>query len=805
MFRRALSFLLSISITLIPGPRAARAAVDAQTLGDTFSGGRETGGAGVMASGLESFKADLFTGSASHAIAIAVPPGTAGMEPSFALAYRSSAGNGWVGAGWSLGVPAIARSTRLGVPRYVDDPADPARDGFVFGEDSLVEVAGVGYATEIESYARVRRMNPGAADEWWEVTRRDGRVLNFGDTPDTRVEKSPSRIFAWLLRTETDTHGNGIVYEYDRSTDPGSAHLARVTYTTHAGETAMASREVRFVLESHARPDPLVSYQAGFAQPLTRRLAQITVSFDGALVRRYDLAYETSASGRSLLRTVRMIGRDGVTEAPAQTFTYQTFTTAFEPPTNWSNPSAADNYVAIRPARPTGNAEHALLDLTGDGLPDRVTRDKTNDLLWKVYPNRGDGTGFAGSPTPWSNPSAAETTTNRAIRRLSGSGDVLAEVIDLDGDGRPDRVTSAPGGDKLNLRFFRNTGTGFAAGVNWPDAANLGLVRKVNTFSNGFEVTADLLDMNGDGKPDRVRTQSAAGWLVYLNTGAGFAATPILWSVPARLHEAIIEDKTGTRADVFDLNGDGLPDRVLGDDTSAPSWTVHFGNGGGFETIGVAWANPSWSISEGQGTRIRDPDGSGNLRVTVADMNGDGLVDRVVSNKVAGTFTVWPNTGLGFSQDAWTWQNPSAAENHPQVIDVENGVTVADLIDLDGDLLPDRLTSAGSQSPWKIYYSNSSPGALSAAKPDLLARVDNGLGGSIRLAYASSARLRDAAGNPLSPSLPSPALVLASSTLDDGRGNESTTTYTYGGGLYDAPSRLRKKGVETRISSFHAW
>ena len=55
--------------------------------------------------------------------------------------------------------------------------ADPARDQFVFGEDPLVEIPGSGYATEIESYARVRRMNPGASDEWWEVTRRDGRVV----------------------------------------------------------------------------------------------------------------------------------------------------------------------------------------------------------------------------------------------------------------------------------------------------------------------------------------------------------------------------------------------------------------------------------------------------------------------------------------------------------------------------------------------------------------------------------------------------------------------------------------------------
>jgi hypothetical protein len=59
-------------------------------------------------------KADtmLFTGAATAAIPIDVPPGKAGIAPKIALTYNSYQPNGWIGVGWTLDMGSIQRATK---------------------------------------------------------------------------------------------------------------------------------------------------------------------------------------------------------------------------------------------------------------------------------------------------------------------------------------------------------------------------------------------------------------------------------------------------------------------------------------------------------------------------------------------------------------------------------------------------------------------------------------------------------------------------------------------------------------------
>ncbi|MBC7172689.1 MAG: hypothetical protein H5U40_09695, partial [Polyangiaceae bacterium] len=57
-------------------------------------------------------------GDASVQYPLVVPPGRRGAQPGLALTYSSSAGNGWVGVGWDVGISSISVDTRFGAPRY---------------------------------------------------------------------------------------------------------------------------------------------------------------------------------------------------------------------------------------------------------------------------------------------------------------------------------------------------------------------------------------------------------------------------------------------------------------------------------------------------------------------------------------------------------------------------------------------------------------------------------------------------------------------------------------------------------------
>src|SRR5215510_13672870 len=71
-------------------------------------------GAGSIEGLGESFEPQLNTGSSGYGIAIAVPPGRAGLQPKVHLAYNSNLGNSAVGLGWSLDLPMIKRQTDKG-------------------------------------------------------------------------------------------------------------------------------------------------------------------------------------------------------------------------------------------------------------------------------------------------------------------------------------------------------------------------------------------------------------------------------------------------------------------------------------------------------------------------------------------------------------------------------------------------------------------------------------------------------------------------------------------------------------------
>jgi hypothetical protein len=218
-------------------------------------------GGGAIRSIGEKFTANAMTGTGGLTIPLAISPGRSGFGPEIALHYDSGAGNGPVGTGWSLGLPAITRKTDKGVPRYAAD----VEDTFVLaGAEDLVPVlvlrdgewgrhcesrtvAGTRYTVHryrprIEGpYARIERWTAErTSDVHWRSISRDNVTTLYGQDPASRVTDPADsrRVFSWLVCESRDQAGNTVRYEYKAEdgagVDTGASHERNRTAATRA-------------------------------------------------------------------------------------------------------------------------------------------------------------------------------------------------------------------------------------------------------------------------------------------------------------------------------------------------------------------------------------------------------------------------------------------------------------------------------------------------------------------------------------------------------------------------------------------
>ncbi|MBL0072417.1 MAG: T9SS type A sorting domain-containing protein [Bacteroidetes bacterium] len=226
--------------------------------------------------------------------------------------------------------------------------------------------------------------------------------------------------------------------------------------------------------------------------------------------------------------------------------------------------------------------------------------------------------------------------------------------------------------------------------------------------------TWEMIDMNGDQKPDLVVTSAGVGgsggpvqfgagtnpfWKVYLNTGSGISTSVINWTTPiggtvsSGYYRAFGPPSSTLNSETWsltDMNGDHQPDLVV---TSAgvggsggpvqfgagtnPYWKIYFNNGSGFSTTVINWNTPiggstSSGNSLGYYQTVGNPSSTLNSETwSLTDMNGDQQPDLIItsvgvggsggpSQFGAGTNPYWKlylNNGNGFSS-ASNWSTP---------------------------------------------------------------------------------------------------------------------------------------------------
>ena len=740
------------------------------------------------------FHTDLFTGRFEYDIPIFVPPARQGTEPKVALRYSSANKNGWCGVGWDLDMGYIERETRHGVPVNGFTYADSF--GFTFSvaghSGKLFSVGSTNYAPQIDTDLLKCAFSAG----WWVITDKGGRKFYFGETTASRITNTMGT-FRWTLSSIHDPNGNRASFTYTR--DSGQLYLSRIDYNAN-DNTPVIGTNCSVVFDLSNRTDTVSSVISGTEIITQKRLGAIRVLLSpGQLVRRYALTYSNSPStGRSLIQKVTEFGSDNVTALPAQTFSYSVQNPSFQSPVSWSITPETGHVESGTQYGLSPNAYQQLIDINGDGLPDWVMIANSGFTTYNVQTNTGSG--FS-SVQSWSALSEETGDVNQQSYSAvdgrvayAGNQQSAAILLDVNGDMLPDRVMKqhtlnvANNYDHFQLQL--NNGSGFATrtsmtGINNPtntmgfggDIMNVPFL----TTGDGEGTLALLADMNGDGLPDRVMWGTPGTFGVQLNIGGAFSSSISTWSsvsgtsgaYPYAPRERSAENLTTSLSyilsDLIDMNGDGLPDRVL-------QGGVQLNTGAGY-FLGY---DTSWGFSGYPG--VIDVGNQMNTTQLV-DLNGDGLPDYVVSSGGT-TYTVYFNTGRGFTTGV-TWTGVSTSgDTYPGW----NGLQGWDMygtkvmfVDMNGDGLPDRVIR--NYNLGSSIFVQLSTGPF----PDLLIGVNNGIGGSVAVAYTNSTMLNNSDGT--RSRLPFPVYVVTFVTENDGRGTTGTNTYNYAGGFYDTTNR----------------
>ena len=255
----------------------------------------------------ESFSAQPSTGIATFSVPFSMPKARGGAQPSLALGYSSSSGNGVAGIGWDVSVPYIARQTDRGLPKYQDQATwHPEQDRFVYnGGQELVPIKTLLPGEEPSDLGnkRLAVLPPEDRGELPAVLLEPGgqRMESAGQVrfPDgirrgfERAGSGPAehraRVPVGNLRRQLDAHSNEVRYVYLKDGNT-LLHLATSTTRFRSRERQSGAslsewaHHTRLVYES--RPDVNTAFTRGWKVTKSLRLGHVDVTLGEGCRRR---------------------------------------------------------------------------------------------------------------------------------------------------------------------------------------------------------------------------------------------------------------------------------------------------------------------------------------------------------------------------------------------------------------------------------------------------------------------------------------------------------------------------------------
>ncbi|WP_437812092.1 SpvB/TcaC N-terminal domain-containing protein [Sorangium sp. So ce1078] len=450
-----------------------------------------------------------------------------------------------------------------------------------------------------------------------------------------------------------------------------------------------------------------------------------------------------------------------------------------------------------------------LVDLNGDRYPDRVTREgavlntgrgfganasfSLPDALRRVEHRTVRLSGDLASLT-FSAGDEEEQTLNKTDSRGRSQGYLRTsfsagtsyglsaahvELLDLNGDGLVDQVTQNPESEQMTVAL--NLGYRFTAPVPWQrDGFNKASFDAGELNGALGEVLGFFSDAAG---VEAVRLEDTGAQSIGFGASAGGSSGGVSASVGAGI--GYTRTTARTIVDFVDVNGDGLPDKVMKDPEEA-SFRVQLNLGDRF-TAEEEWPAGAWGVN------IDPPEyafmGSGDAVGFRRSESLDGSVSLQVCYFVCVGGSVYYSEGTGASHLGFE--------------------------DIDGDGLADHVLKRDGDSAVRARRNT-------IGKANLLWRVHRPLGGSVEIDYRREGNLVvprdvltggpvDESGLPLDDArtelddrtavvdMPSSQWVLSDVVVRDGMegvsGAQGVHTYrtqldTYGDGVYHRDERL---------------
>ncbi len=579
------------------------------------------------------------TGAANYSIPLNLPPGTAGMTPSLGLVYNSQGGNGLLGIGWSLsGLSAITRTgTTIYNDGYIDGVDFDDNDKLALDGQRLIPVEnGSEYRTEIESFSKIIPNGSfSGMPEWFEVYTKDGRIIEYGHTDDSRIETSDNEnVLMWLINRISDRKGNYIDFEY--SENNGMGRIKKISYSGNMN----TGQQPYYFVEFHyttGRQDKILSFVAGSKIEISEILTDITVKYSTSTnyLQHYNLMYDWGTYTHLLKVTVD--------DWNGNHFNPTLF--------NWGEETLKFKfeYPYIH-----HDFKHIFGDYNGDGFTDYVRLpieiNELGDNYLDLFLN--DKTG--NFPT-----SVFHTLLPREYTYLypfPQPGNLIQNSVDFNGDGLQDMILDAqvyleyPDVDTTG--YYRRLDIYYSSGDHFDMNAIFSIFLDLDDYVDSFT----LGDYNGDGISDIFLLMNDRSWKIMVGTeNNGFVINYGLQTINQEYNISNSGDYNGNgKSDIMftsesgcdileftnttyeslfkndppgyptiwhtvysaDFNGDKITDVLTWEESHG--WELHLFNGENFD-----WNN---DYAPDLKSNIEE-NGIPPAKHRIADLNGDGKAD----------------------------------------------------------------------------------------------------------------------------------------------------------------------------------